>query len=238
MTPALTTRDTTAHISGVAVLYGPGTFRTSRTADIQKGQEKLQEGSRTVRNAIEMLDAVHLPGEPERRARRGLGILRSAVNWLEDSDHFDHAHKVLDEAGRQVRTTFGCNLAFEPDEGYIQTCPVALAHNRVGCSSGFIIEESECSICRKDPEDCDHIAGQLYGEEACGREITKADLMEVSLVSRPKQPDARLDSVPVTLEELERELGSEFRYGMPVSCDRCLRKCSGMVEMQEPHLAH
>ena len=126
MTPALTERETTAHISGYAALYGSGAFRTTRNADVHRGLEKLQEGLRTVRKAIELLDAVHLPGDPERRARKGLSILRSAVDWLEDSDQFDHAHKVLDDAGRQVRTTFGCNLTFEPGKGYSQTCPVAL----------------------------------------------------------------------------------------------------------------
>ena len=230
MTLVRTARDTTAHISGVAALYGSGAFRTSHDIDVQWGQQKLQEGSLTVQEAIELLDAVHLPGEPERRARKGLGILRSAVDWLEDSDQFDHAHKVLDDAGRRVRTTFGCNLNFEPGKGYSQTCPVALAHNRVGCSTGFIIEESECSICGEDPEDCDHISGQFYGDEVCGRLITEADLMEVSLVSRPRQPDARIQSVSITREDLERELGSEFRYGMPVSCDKCLRECNGMVD--------
>ncbi|MCY4435494.1 MAG: hypothetical protein OXE45_17695 [bacterium] len=59
---------------------------------------------------------------------------------------------------------------------------------------------------------------------------TKADLLEVSLVSRPKQPDARIDSVSIIRDELERELGSEFRYGMPVSCDKCLQECNGMVD--------
>lgn len=230
MNPILTARDATAHISGVAALYGSGTFRTTHDMDVQKGKHKLQEGSRTVQEAIELLDAAHSPGEPERRARRGLGILRSAVDWLEDSDQFDHAHKVLDDAGRRVRTTFGCNLKFEPDEGYSQTCPVALAHTRVGCSTGFIIEESECSICGEDPEDCDHISGQLYGDEVCARLITEADLMEVSLVSRPRQPDARIQSVSITRDELESELGPEFAFGMPVSCDKCLRECNGMVD--------
>ena len=231
MTRVLTERDTTAHISGYAALYGSGTFRTGSYTDVQKGREKLQEGLRMVQKGIELLDAVHLPGEPERRAREGLGILRSAVNWLEDSDHFDHAHKVLDDAGRLVRTTFGCNLLFEPGKGYSQTCPVALAHNRVGCSTGLIIEESECSICREDPEDCDHIAGQLYGDEVCVRVITKADPFEISLVSRPNQPDARIESMSITRDELEKVLGLEFRYGMPVSCDRCFQECNGMVEM-------
>ena len=231
MTPVLTERDTKAHISGCAALYGSGTFRTGGNADVQRGQQKLQEGSRMVQKAVELLDAVHLPGEPERRARKGLRILRSAVNWLEDSDYFEHAHKVLDDAGRLVRTTFGCNLDFEPGKGYSQTCPVALAHNRVGCSTGFIIEESECSICGEDPEDCDHISGQLYGDEVCGRVTTKADPFEISLVSRPNQPDARIESMSITHDKLERELGSEFRYGMPVSCDKCLRECNGMVEM-------
>jgi hypothetical protein len=126
------------------------------------GLDKLVEGARLVHQAVAPTPGFSLPGELERRAREGLAVLRSAVDWLEDTEHFDSAHRALDEAGRQVRTSFGCHLTFDGAKGYSRTCPVALAHSRVGMSAGCIVEEAQCSICKRDPEDCDHITGQRY----------------------------------------------------------------------------
>lgn len=197
---------------------------------VQVGLDKLEEGSRMVRKAIRWLETGSLPGESETQAREGLAILRSAVDWLEDTDYFDRAHNALDDAGHQVRSEFGCHLTFDPEKGYSRTCPVDLAHTRVGMSVGYIVEDVECSICRQDPEDCHHITGQTYGDRRCIRVVTRADLLEISFVSRPEQPDARIHSVSVTRDELEKARGPSFRYGMPVSCNLCLQKCDGMSE--------
>ena len=200
---------------------------------IQVGLNKLEEGWDAVCDAIDCLNELSFPRELERRARNGLATLRSAVDWLEDTDHFERAHQALDDAGRRVRLNFGCHVDFDPVKGYSQTCPVALAHNRVGMSVGCIVEEAECSICRQDPEDCDHITGKQYGDEICVRVITKADLFEVSLVGRPQLPDARLTSISILRQELENSLGPEFQYGMTVTCDRCLQDCDGVSEFED-----
>ncbi|WP_419927268.1 hypothetical protein [Candidatus Poriferisocius sp.] len=196
---------------------------------VKEGLRKLEEGSQAVARAIQLNDGVSLPGVPEAKAREGLVVLRSALDWLEDTAHFDEAHKVLDDAGHQVRTTFGCNYAFYPDKGYLQECPVALAHLRVGFSVGCIVRESECSVCHEDPEDCDHISGQAYDGEVCIRIVKKADLFEVSMVDRPSQPDARITSLPVPQADLEQAILTGG-YGSPASCDRCLYSCTGMTE--------
>lgn len=202
----------------------------SRDPKVQIGLDKLEKGSAMVREAILRVEGGLSPADSETQAREGLSVLRSAVDWLEDSPYFDGAHRRLDDAGQQVRLTFGCYLAFDPEDGYSRTCPVDLAHTRVGISTGFIVEESECSICQKDPEDCDHITGQHYGDETCVRVITRADLLEVSLVGRPRLPDARIHRVSVLQTELESALGPAFRYGMTVSCDMCIRVCNGVFE--------
>src|SRR5438552_758685 len=69
----------------------------------------------------------------DKEARRALALFRSAMNWLEDTESFERSHRELDKAGRLVRQTFGCQLAFV-DSAYAQECPVALAHNRLGMS--------------------------------------------------------------------------------------------------------
>jgi hypothetical protein len=59
--------------------------------------------------------------------------------------------------------------------------------------------------------------------------IHEADLFEVSLVARPAQPDARIESISVGRNELRKRLGSKFTPGMPVFCDNCLTPCGGVV---------
>ena len=198
---------------------------------IEVGLKKLKDGLQAVKAAVDLAGGLALPGEPERRARAGLVVLRSAVDWLEDTEHFARAHEALDWAGGTVRKTFGCRLEFHPDRGYAQTCPVALAHSRVGMSTAIIIRESECSICRQDPEDCEHISGRIYDDKRCHRIITRADIDHIALVSRPNHLDARITHMSVDLDEIRAEVGPGFFYGTPVSCDACLKPCPGMSEV-------
>lgn len=158
-----------------------------------------------------------------------LATLRSATNWLEGSESFELAHKVLDQAGRARRVLFrrGCAFVFE-DGAYHQRCPVALGHSRMGVSIGAIIEESECSVCGLDPEDCIHISGRYYQGQECVRVIKRFSLDHVAFVEQPDFPDARIMSFPVDIEDIRSILGEKFIPGMEVFCDRCLSSCDGV----------
>lgn len=191
-----------------------------------KGLEKLAE-------ATAALDRL------KRRAPRGDSTLsehaqarttaRSAMDWLEDTDRFETAHRVLDEIGKLTRTHAPSACSLEEDEGqYFQTCPVSLAHSRVGLSPGLVVEEMKCSICSLDPRDCAHISGEAYDGVEAHRIITKARILEVNLVARPAQPDARLTRVSVTEAELREALGRTVDPGTIVTCDRCLSTCEGV----------
>jgi hypothetical protein len=151
------------------------------------------------------------------------------MNWLEDTAQFEVAHQRLDSAGAFRREHFPeqCQLAYREGR-YAQECPVALAHNRVGLSPGYIVRAAECSICGQEPEECHHIKGRDYDGKVCHRVITKAEMLELSLVGRPANPDARIDSVGVSEAELRERFGPEFRRGIPVTCDQCLSPCDGV----------
>ncbi|MEV7046623.1 hypothetical protein [Amycolatopsis sp. NPDC051061] len=153
------------------------------------------------------------------------------MNYLEYEDmaQFEVAHTRLDAAGQLARGTFpkGCLFAFK-DEQYHQQCPAALAHNRAGLSPGMKVRAMQCSICEGDPDDCEHIRGRRYGEQECVHIITDAEIMEVSLVGRPAQPDARLTSISLSTSTMQSKLG-EFAPGVPVTCDRCLAACDGVA---------
>jgi hypothetical protein len=169
------------------------------------------------------------PAQAEPVARKALAQFRSAMNWLEDTDQFEPAHSRLDEAGAYVRRTFGCTL-HQDGERYEQRCPVALAHNRMGLSVGMIVEESECSICWSDPATCLHVKGRTYDDQKCARRITKAKILEVSLVARPAYADARFVAISVDNADLANSLGPAWKPGMTVNCDRCLTQCDGVSD--------
>lgn len=194
------------------------------------GAARLQSGSRLYGQALRLI----LNGGDVQRARTKLReclpVLRSAMNWLEDSPGFEVAHERLDDAGELARRhdPAGCRLAFR-EGSYYQECPVALAHNRVGLSPGFIIRSAECSICRADPEGCSHIVGRTYDGQICSRVITRAELLEASLVTRPAFPDARISSVSISRGDLQARLGVDFKTGVDVTCDRCLGPCDGVM---------
>lgn len=192
-----------------------------------EGLRRLAKGERELKNA--MFENQFDPAVAEGHAREALATLRSAMDWLEDTADFEEAHKALDNAGREICTKFGCHLGQEGTK-YWQDCPVVLAHNRVGMSVGVIVEAVECSICRRDPEECEHVTGRIYDGERCAQVITKADLTEVALVRRPAFPDARVGRIGISIDELQADLGPLWRPGMRVRCTRCLEPCEGVVE--------
>lgn len=190
----------------------------------------------------------------EQEAREGLALLARSLDWAEDTEFEAEAHRRLDEAGLWVRNAFGCFLERVGEE-YRQTCPVALAHNRIGMSIGGAAVRT-CSLCGDDFSECDHQPGTAYvvpgGTDELGwcricladaclhtpadRErvtvvaiIREMELEEISLVSKPAHPEARLTSVSVSASDLQAGLGPEFTPGMDVSCDKCLSFCGGLV---------
>lgn len=192
----------------------------------ERGQLLLEE-ARTFFNAFR-LDPLRSELEQIQALR---AKARSALDWLEDTSGFEDAHQLLDEIGaftRRVRAD-ACALTIE-DGSYFETCPVKLGHNRVGFSTAFLIRKSECSVCGQDPWDCDHVFGEVYDGVVAHQVITEAQALEVSLVSRPRMPDARIMKISVLQSELVEALGPAFSPGMPVMCDRCLTPCPGVYD--------
>lgn len=202
---------------------------------MSEGLRKLAAGEQVYESVRKSCSSSPGPSEEdETNLREALHTLRSAMNWLEGTKDFERAHETLDGAGTLAREVFPVGCLFPYRDGtYFTECPVALAHNRSGMSIGFVARAAECSICGQDPEDCPHISGRLYDGERCVRIITDLDLLEVSLVARPAQPDARIMSMSIDMkdlrEDLGEDLGEEFTPGVPVTCDRCLSPCDGVV---------
>jgi hypothetical protein len=198
--------------------------------------------------------------EAERCARAALYAVVRAFWWAEELPEEDSIHESMHELGRWVRETFGCTIL--PRNGvYEQRCPVDIAHKKMGMSIGFTAQRL-CSLCGEDISECPHVFGTAYlvpgGVGPSGRcpvclsdtctehdpaqtyrvsavsIVAHADVQEISLVGRPRQPEARFLSIPLPTDDLREYLGPDFVVGMPLSCDKCLSGCWGFTTLDPP----
>lgn len=84
--------------------------------------------------------------------------------WVFKSQRDDISLR-MHKLGKIIHDKFGCRFKSNGSE-YYSDCPIDLSHIPFGISWGG--EESfVCSICGKDPIDCDHIPGRKYDHIAC-----------------------------------------------------------------------
>src|SRR5882724_2113542 len=90
-----------------------------------EGRRLLRDGSRALGAVLTKLQIEGPSAAVEAELRSTFPVLRSAMNWLEDTDDFETAHERLDTAGSTARSTFrsGCAFVFR-DGQYHQECPV------------------------------------------------------------------------------------------------------------------
>lgn len=222
---------------------------------ISRRRAAAQSLLRESREAVEGHADAQSLDHAEKDARAALALFARSLDYAEDTEEEDEAHRLMDQAGAWVRETFGCQLT-RSGTRYSQTCPVALAHNRIGMSIGGTAKRL-CSLCGEDLSECEHIPGISYLvpggasslgwcrvclQEACEHTpdqthrvpvvgiIKEMDLVEVSLVPKPAQPEARIMEMSIPVSELIEALGDQFVPGDEVSCDACLRECSGLTK--------
>lgn len=233
-----------------------GAYRRQQVVTRRTRAQALLDDARTQVEAVDGEDHEMA----ERQAREALGQLARSLDWAEDTDAEAEAHRLMDAAGAWVRQTFGCRLA-RSGTTYQQTCPVALAHNRIGFSIGGVATRT-CSLCGGDFSECEHMPGTAYMvpggaadlgwcrvclKETCDHLesaqyrvsvvaiIREMNVDEVSLVGKPAHPEARLMAISVPVSDLKAALGVEFAPGMEVACDRCLQPCEGLIRHEVPH---
>jgi hypothetical protein len=199
------------------------------------------------------------PTAAEQEARGAIVEIVHAFWWAEDSELEEAQHTLMHEIGRWTRQRFGCSVHFD-GKRYEQRCQIDIAHKRFGFSVAYTAT-AICSICGEDVSECQHLpdkeywvrggvgasgycpvcmaeadcqhrADRLYGVTLT-RIITKMDMREISVVSRPAGVTTRLLGIPVDNADLIAAFGPDFEVGMPVSCDKCLNGCWGFTELPE-----
>lgn len=188
-------------------------------------------------------------GDAEEPARNAMAAAIDAFNFLEDHWLAATAHHWAHETAALVSGLYGCAVQYK-DDAYWDTCQISLMHERSGMSMGFTAKRS-CSICKSDIDECPHDLDLEYlvtastGDEGactlCGGSqcdhspgsqyamrprvvMEDPTLHEISLVSRPRDPLARIREVELPTE-FAAVLG--VANGEQINCRRCLGPCQG-----------
>ena len=190
--------------------------------------------------------------QDESLGRAALNRAVNALNLLEDLDEEEDAHRLVHEIGAFVSWHFGCRINFS-DGHWRWHCPATFSHLRMGYSVGFTAVRY-CSICNEDMSRCEHMPNRLYtvrvadvGQCPCGESpncrhnegdvlelrphavVKDADLHEVSLVARPRDPLARISAVSFDNQKMTTLAGREIPSGTIESeCLHCRQSCTGM----------
>ena len=151
----------------------------------------------------EMLDSPRLRARGLRRERgaqieRRFGKgdaepdLRAALKDLVDAflvdrpgqrDLFSRAHRL----GRDLSGGYGCRYEYSAAEDrYTVRCPIFALHQPVALSVAWTLITS-CSICSAGAFDCDHIAGNRYGDEVC--EMAVEEITGLGHIAWTANPD-------------------------------------------------
>jgi hypothetical protein len=182
----------------------------------------------------------------------------TALNFLEDHELAESAHQAIHRAAFVRRGLFGCPIVLR-DNALWTDCAFKLSHFRIGFSTG-LVSDFECSICDRLVEDCDHVTGQTYDKVAerdsegnctvcqstgCCHVVgapypvvaygigQKAVAHEISMVARPRYPQARFTRMTLDLPNGDgyvhlRQLAERGH----LHCNDCLGPCKGVNDMK------
>ncbi|MEV0890247.1 hypothetical protein [Promicromonospora sp. NPDC050262] len=181
----------------------------------------------------------------------------AALNYLEDHELKEDAHRAIHRAAFVKRGLFGCPIVLR-DGAYWEDCAINISHLRMGLSVG-LVSDFACSICARLVEDCDHQMGEPYPKVAerdsgecsicegteCEHIMGQSYLAvayasainavahEASFVARPRYPQARIVEMIRDLGETGNDpcVRAAAEQGI-LNCDADLGPCKGFNEMK------
>lgn len=165
---------------------------------------------------------------PELDLRASLKKMLLAFWYYRDNriEISERMHRV----GVYLAKNFNCEFKFN-GENYYTDCPNMLLHKDFGFSLRAL-EEYVCSICGKDPIDCEHRTGKVYNGIEAKKVISIIELIAFDLVREPEMIFTRINEIPYSKEYIVNGLKNdpnfgEFEYGItPIDCHHCL-SCKG-----------
>jgi hypothetical protein len=113
------------------------------------------------------------------------------------------------ESGSKITTylhqSYGCDVATDGKTWSTSCYKVSKALGLPGVSPGMTMD-LVCSICGKDPINCEHVPGNIY-EGKVAMELAKNIVFEeLSIVDEPMQLETYIQPYPLTKEKLKQIL--------------------------------
>ncbi|MGM7881149.1 hypothetical protein [Pectobacterium versatile] len=159
--------------------------------------------------------------------------LREALELYEKCFWFyierrDEIFNIMHKIGHHLREKYGCAFDFcENRSQYYSKCPNHLIQFEFGFSLRAI-EEPVCSICGKNPIECDHLTGEIYDGVEAKTYNRLVDIITADRVKEPEMPFARIRERLFPRESIVKGLSQDpiignLYYGKAVlNCDHCL----------------
>jgi len=159
-------------------------------------------------------------------------ILREAVNLIEQALKLEPywAEYLIygDKLKKYLHDTFGCVLPKEGDVWKAHCYRIARQSRLPGLSIGGLVD-LECSICGRDPIDCEHIAGRVYDGRMALHVVRNLKLNHVALVDIPRQKETYVMPRPLTEDDIRR-LFPQKEANLIISGEKQLR-CKDLLKV-------
>mgnify|MGYP001057905032 CR=1 FL=1 len=166
-----------------------------------------------------------LAGDLENILREALDLVEQALKlepyWAEYLIYRDKLKKYLHD-------TFGCMLPKEGDVWEVHCYKIARQSGLPGLSVGGLVD-LECSICGKDPIDCEHIVGRVYDGRMALHVVKNLKANHVALVDTPRQRETYVMPRPLTEYDIRR-LFSQKEANLIISGEKQLR-CKDLLKV-------
>lgn len=173
------------------------------------------------------------------QAYRKQGLARGLENILQEAlDLVEQALKLepywaeyliyKDKLEKYLHDTFGCILPKKGNVWEVHCYKIARQSGLPGLSFGGLVD-LECSICGKDPIDCEHIAGRVYDGRMALYVVRNLEPNHVALVDNPRQKETYVMPRPLTEHDIER-LFSQKEARSIISGEKQLR-CKDLLKV-------
>jgi hypothetical protein len=140
----------------------------------------------------------------------------------ENARFFVWAHRI--GAMREERGE--CTWTHNPDrDAFSLECPMQAIHSRVGVSVA-LMSRHKCSVCGAGDFGCEHVAGEVYDGVVCEWRQTDIWLDHVAITQNPDFSYTFHNSIPLSRNEIEEELGQKWQEGDALYATHC-RDCYG-----------
>jgi hypothetical protein len=104
-----------------------------------------------------------------------------------------------------LHQNYGCAVSTDGKTWSTSCYKISKALGLFGISPGMTMDY-ECSICGKDPINCEHVPGKTYGGKVALKVAKNMVFEEVSIVDEPMQRETYIQPRPLTEEKLRQIL--------------------------------